>query len=68
LFTAHVITRPPDFDQILPVVLKSTPRQRELLQTGVRVVVHDRPNNAANRLRRADVVKIVVSGTTRASL
>jgi hypothetical protein len=62
LFAAHVISKPPDFDHILPVLLRSTPRHRELLQAGTRVAVQSRSDAAKERLRKADVVKVAVSG------
>ncbi|MCC6264775.1 MAG: hypothetical protein IT169_14445 [Bryobacterales bacterium] len=62
-FAAHVISKPPDFDQILPVIVSTTPRHRELLQGGTRVSVQGRADAAKDRLRKADVAKVAVSAS-----
>jgi hypothetical protein len=51
LFLAHVISEPPDFDQILSVGLAGSQLDEEDLKTGVQAVFEGRANTAAARLR-----------------
>jgi hypothetical protein len=50
-FLAHVISRPPDFDQILSVELGDTPLDEDATKAGIEVVVPGRANTAEERLR-----------------
>jgi hypothetical protein len=51
LFLAHVISQPPDFDQILAVELVGSPPDEEEVKAGIRVVLLGRANTAKERLR-----------------
>jgi hypothetical protein len=51
LFLAHVISEPPDFDQILSVQLSGAQPDDEDVNAGIEVVLPARPNTAAERLR-----------------
>jgi hypothetical protein len=51
LFLAHVISQPPDFDQILSVALVGPPPDEEELKAGIEVVFEGRANTAEARLR-----------------
>jgi hypothetical protein len=51
LFLAHVITEPPDFDQILSVQLAGAQLDEDEVNAGIEVVLPDRPNGATERLR-----------------
>jgi hypothetical protein len=51
LFLAHVISQPPDFDQILAVELVGSPPDEEDIKAGIRVVLLGRANTAKERLR-----------------
>jgi hypothetical protein len=51
LFLAHLITKPPDFDQILSVKTVGHQFTDEELARGVRVLVHDRANTATQRIK-----------------
>jgi hypothetical protein len=62
LFLAHRITRPPDFDQLLPVRIEDHTFAEEELQRGIIVAVPDRANILAERLMDGDTV----SGEARA--
>jgi hypothetical protein len=55
LFLAHLITAPPDFDQILSVECDNVPPEDEMLR-GVRVVILDRENTATHRIREQEKV------------
>ena len=55
LFLAHVIGRPPDFDQILRVSVDRAFTEEEL-QRGVRVTILDRENVAARRIKEQEKV------------
>jgi hypothetical protein len=68
LFAAHVITGPPDFDQILPVVVKNGSQVREHLLNGARVVISGRENTAQARLRQGDVAEAAITGASGATL
>ena len=54
LFLAHVISEPPDFDQILSVELAGPHPDDEELQAGIQVVFEGRANTAEARLRSAE--------------
>jgi hypothetical protein len=56
LFVAHLISKPPDFDQILSVTVSGDLPMGEVLQHGPTVDVLQRPNLAANRLKAGDSV------------
>lgn len=56
LFLAHRITRPPDFDQILPVRIEDHTFDDEELQQGIIVAVPDRDNTLSERLMDGDAV------------
>jgi hypothetical protein len=51
LFLAHVISEPPDFDQILSVQLAGAQLGEDEVNTGIEVVLPGRPNSATERLR-----------------
>lgn len=51
LFLAHLITRPPDFDQIVSVVKTTPPFPTEALGKGVPITFPARLNTPANRIR-----------------
>jgi hypothetical protein len=51
LFLAHVISQPPDFDQILAVELVGSPPDEEDIKAGIRVELVGRANTAKERLR-----------------
>lgn len=51
LFMAHVISKAPDFDQIVAVSVSGSMPSAEELQRGVTIEVPDRPNTAASRLK-----------------
>jgi hypothetical protein len=51
LFLAHIISEPPDFDQILSVQLAGAHPDEDELNAGIEVVLPGRPNTAAERLR-----------------
>lgn len=51
LFLAHVITKPPDFDQIVSVKVADHPFTEEELNRGVSVVFPDRDNTASHRIK-----------------
>jgi len=55
LFLAHVIARPPDFDQILSVKIDNPPSDEELSR-GVSVVIPDRENSASRRIKEKEKV------------
>jgi hypothetical protein len=59
LFLAHVITRPPDFDQVLAVRLAGDGLTEEL-RRGVRVAVPGRANAIRERLRGGERVAVAV--------
>ena len=54
LFLAHVISEPPDFDQILSVGLAGPHPDEEDLKAGIQVVFPDRANTAEARLRHEE--------------
>ena len=51
LFLAHLITKPPDFDQILSVKITGHQFTDEELSRGVSVIFEDRNNTAAQRIK-----------------
>ena len=57
LFAAHLITSPPDFDQILPVRITGRTFTAEELNLGVRISIPSRKNAATARLNRQDRVE-----------
>jgi hypothetical protein len=56
LLMAHRITKPPDFDQVLPVQVTVHEFTEEELRRGVPVTVRGRSNTASERLREGDQV------------
>jgi hypothetical protein len=54
LFMAHLITSPPDFDQMVAVELPGHEFTDAQLGKGVRVVFNDRENSVASRLKEGD--------------
>ena len=54
LFMAHLITSPPDFDQIVAVELPGHKFTDAQLGKGVRVVFTDRENSVASRLKEGE--------------
>jgi hypothetical protein len=54
LFMAHLITSPPDFDQMVAVELPGHKFTDAQLGKGVRVVFNDRENSVAARLKEGD--------------
>ena len=58
LFLAHVISKAPDFDQILSISAKGVRPSAEELQRGVTVEVPDRPNVPAGRLKSKEAVPV----------
>jgi hypothetical protein len=64
LFAAHVITRPPDFDQVLSVRIVGAGPGDDVTRSGVRVAVPGRPNVATDRLRPGERVTVEVRDTT----
>jgi hypothetical protein len=57
LFLAHVITRPPDFDQILSVELLSGAPSAEALRRGMRVSVPGRANTPPTRIAAGEQIE-----------
>ena len=51
LFLAHLITKPPDFDQIVSVKVADHPFTEEELNRGVSVIFPDRDNTASQRIQ-----------------
>jgi hypothetical protein len=56
LFLAHLISEPPDFDQILSVQLAGPRPDEDELNTGIEVALPGRPNTATKRLRDGTAV------------
>ena len=56
LFLAHLITRPPDFDQILSVRVVGHGFTDEELRHGVLLTVLERANSIAERIREGEQV------------
>ena len=63
LFLAHLITRPPDFDQILSVKAPNQAFTDEELGQGVSIVVPGRPNSAAKRISGTGAVTGQIKAT-----
>lgn len=63
LFLAHFITKPPDFDQVLPVTASDHSFTDEELRKGMRVVF-ERPNAIAQRLMGKQEAVGEVRGTS----
>jgi hypothetical protein len=57
LFLAHLISRPPDFDQIIAVKTVGRQFTDEELGKGVRVVLPERSNTAAQRIKENEQAK-----------
>ena len=57
LFLAHLITRPPDFDQIIGVKTVGRRFTDEELGQGVRVLLPERRNTAAQRIKENEQAK-----------
>lgn len=55
-FLAHVITRPPDFDQVLSVTLDSHPFSKQELRDGIHVTFPGRENAIPQSLREGERV------------
>lgn len=55
-FLAHLITKPPDFDQILSVDVMGHPFSDEDLRQGLRVVISSRANTAPDRIKEGEEV------------
>jgi hypothetical protein len=64
LFAAHVITRPPDFDQVLSIRIVGDGPGDDVTRRGVRVAVPGRPNSASDRLRSGERVAVEVRDET----
>jgi hypothetical protein len=56
LFLAHLISAPPDFDQVLPVKLAGAAPGNGRPLRGARVIVRDRANTIGDRLRENETV------------
>jgi hypothetical protein len=56
LFLAHVITRPPDFDQILSVTVSGQSLTADDLRRGIRITVPSRANTAQARIKARERV------------
>ena len=66
LFLAHLITRPPDFDQVLSVTISEHRFSDEELRKGLRVVIK-RPNTVSQRLREKQEVLADIRPATGSS-
>jgi hypothetical protein len=62
LFLAHVITRPPDFDQLVGVQIGGAGLPAESLRRGVRIQVPERENAAHARLKAGERVMARAEG------
>jgi hypothetical protein len=63
-FLAHLVTAPPDFDQILAVELGSLSGVTEdALRAGVTVAVPDRPDDVESRLKEKEALSCEVQDT-----
>ena len=56
LFLAHLITKPPDFDQIVPVAKIDQPFTDEALGQGVPITFPDKLNQPAKRIKASSQV------------
>ena len=61
-FVAHLITEPPDFDQIASVTVDATGLSEDDLLAGVLVSLPERPNAVASRLQVGDTATASVDG------
>jgi hypothetical protein len=59
-FVAHLITRPPDFDQLMSVAIEGRPFSDEELRHGIALTLPDRPNGHSDRLTERENVAGVV--------
>jgi hypothetical protein len=57
LFLAHVITRPPDFDQILGVTISGASLPADDLKRGIRVKIPGRANTPQRRIKAQERAK-----------
>ena len=55
-FLAHAIVAPPDFDHVLPIALEGATLTESDLGKDIRVIVSNRKNTSASRLRAKDRV------------
>lgn len=62
LFLAHVITQPPDFDQVLSVQVGKQHFTDEDLLQGVRVVFPGRVNTISNKIKEGEQLLGKVQG------
>jgi hypothetical protein len=62
LFLAHLITKPPDFDQVLSVKATNSKFTDEELSQGVPIVFPGKTNSIARRIRDADPVTGQIKG------
>jgi len=56
LFLAHIITRPPDFDQILGVTVSGDALTADDLKRGIRIKIPDRANTIQARIKAGETV------------
>lgn len=56
LFLAHVITRPPDFDQLLSVTVNGPSLAADDLRRGIRITVPSRTNTPSSRIKTGERV------------
>jgi hypothetical protein len=56
LFLSHLISRPPDFDQILSVQVTGHEFTGEQLESGVHIVIPERKNTATDRIHESEKV------------
>jgi hypothetical protein len=61
-FLAHIITGPPDFDQVLTVQTPDLEIPVELLRQGLLLTVPGRENSIADRLHGGETVTVAVTG------
>ena len=67
LFLAHLITSPPDFDQVLPVKALNQKFTDEELSRGVPIVFPGRANSASRRIKSVEPTTGQIKGTGGAS-
>jgi hypothetical protein len=65
VFLAHLLTRAPDFDQILAVRLEGVQLTDEQLGTALTVTLPKKANKATERLKAAQQVEGVIKSGTR---
>ncbi len=56
IFLAHLISAPPDFDQVLPVRIAGNAAPDGEVERGVRVTIRDRANTIGERLKANETV------------